>query len=313
MHVKFWGSRGSMPSSISSSSIKSKLKFALSSAIEKGIRSPEEIDDFIDSLPFGVKSTYGNNTPCIEISGGSEILICDAGTGLKDLGRNLIQNNSPHQNVINILMSHVHWDHIQGFPFFIPAYMQGYIIKIWGCHPDLEKAFVNQQEPPFFPVQLKNMGANISFHTLEPDQKLNIGGVDIAMIEQPHPGKSYGYCFEKEAKKIVYSTDIEISGDEDVRQTFSNFYKNADVLIVDGQFNLADHLYSKQDWGHSSNLVAIEMAVHAGAQKLCLFHSDHLLDDEKLDKFYTESLRYLKIFDSESKLKIYLAYDGLVL
>lgn len=314
MKVKFWGCRGSLPSSVKADSIDYKLKYALEKALEAGLNSSSNLDEFLLSLPFSIRSTYGTNTPCVEITGGDEIIICDAGSGIRDLGKYLVANKDTTPKVINLFMSHLHWDHIQGFPFFIPAYIQGIVIRIWGAHEEMEQAFINQQNPPSFPVLLEDMGSNISFHKLAPDITYSVGGIQVNLIEQPHPGLSYGFSFQQEGKKIIYSTDIEHQDQvDDADNPFIEFYKNADILIIDGQFNLADHLYTKQNWGHSSNLIAIEMAVLSNVKTLCLFHADHTLDDLQLDKFLVDSRRYLEIYNEESNLQILLAYDGMIL
>lgn len=313
MKVKFWGCRGSLPASYKSESVHQKTRYVLEEAIAKGLTQKSDLEAFIEGLPFGIRSTYGTNTPCVEIQGGDEIIICDAGSGIRDLGKEIVSNPVRPIRVINIIMSHLHWDHLQGFPFFIPAYIQGSIVRIWGCHREIEQAFTEQQNTPFFPVRLNDMGAHISFHTLEAGKSYNMGGIHVTPREQPHPGLSYGYSFEAVGKKIVYSTDIEHQEDAEENNTFLDFYRNADVLILDGQFNLADHLHTKQNWGHSSNLIAIELATLAKVKKLCLFHADHLLDDIQLDKFFADSKRYLEIFAPLSEMQIVLAYDGMML
>ncbi len=314
MNVKFWGCRGSLPSSNKIESVDYKLRYVLEKAIQEGLNRHSNLEEFMEKLPFGIKSTYGTNTPCVEIQGGEEIIICDAGSGIRDLGKYLVSNQDTKPKVINILLSHLHWDHIQGFPFFIPAYIQGISIRVWGCHDHLEDTLMRQQNPPFFPVLLEDMGANISFHKMEPEKEYPIGGIKISIIEQPHPGLSYGYAFHKDGHKIVYSTDIEHHDVVDNEQNaFIDFYKNANILIIDGQFNLADHLYTKQNWGHSSNLIAIELATLSNVNTLCLFHADHMLDDIQLDKFLTDSRRYQEIYAPASPLNIVLAYDGMTL
>ncbi|MBK6391651.1 MAG: hypothetical protein KA109_00005 [Saprospiraceae bacterium] len=314
MNVKFWGCRGSLPASYKAESVHQAIQFVLNKAVELGVNHQTNLEEFIKELPFGIRSTYGTNTPCVEIVGGSEYIICDAGSGMRDLGKSLVSNRSDKHMVINLIMSHLHWDHMQGFPFFIPAYIQGTTIRIWGCHPNIEESFIKQQESPFFPVRLSDMGANISFYRMVPGQQYNLGGIEIGIQEQPHPGLSYGYSFISGGKKIVYSTDVEHEEvTNDGLNPFIDFYQNADVLIIDGQFNLADHLYTKQNWGHSSNLIAIEMATISAVKTLCLFHADHLLDDIQLDKFLADSKRYHEIYAPGSKMNIVLAYDGMLL
>ena len=312
MKVTFWGCRGSLPASYSGGNVKDKVREILNQAIEAKINETSMIEPFIDELPFHLISSYGTNTSCVQIEGGDEVVICDAGSGIRDLGKYLVGLMPNMPKVIHILMSHLHWDHIQGFPFFIPAYIQGVTINIYGCHTDIEKTFIDQQEPPTFPVMLRDMGSSINFHTLDVTQNYNIGGLDVSIIEQPHPGKSYGYKFEKNGRNVVYSTDAEHEEDSQSEDyPFLKFIKNADVLVFDGQFNLADHLFTKQNWGHSSNLVGIELAVRAGVKRLCLFHSEHTFNDKNLNDFLKDSRRYLTIYDDKSGLDISIAYDGM--
>jgi phosphoribosyl 1,2-cyclic phosphodiesterase len=314
MKVTFWGCRGSLPASYRGQDVKVKIKKVLEKAIESKIQKAAQIDDFINKLPFNLQSSYGTNTPCVQVENGDEMVICDAGSGLRDLGRQLISQGPNMPKVINILMSHLHWDHIQGFPFFIPAYVQGVTINIWGCHNDIESTFIQQQQTPTFPVSLRDMGSQINFHTMDKQKTYQIAGFEVAIIEQPHPGTSYGFRFRVNGQTVVYSTDAEhTDASQSDDYPFLKFIKNADVLIFDGQFSLAEHLYTKQNWGHSSNLVGIELAVRAGVKKLCIFHSDHTLDDEELYKFLTDSNRYLDIYNEESILDIAIAYDGMVI
>lgn len=315
MKISFWGCRGSLPASYSGKNTRTKVQEIVELALQSGLDSRDQIDAFVDDLPFHLKGGFGTNTSCVQISSdGDELVICDAGSGLRDLGHSLMAMAEKRPSVMHFFISHLHWDHIQGFPFFIPAYIPGTTIHIYGCHQDLEETFIRQQAAPTFPVPLKEMGSEIHFHVLDRDKKHHIAGKEISIIEQPHPGKSYGYRFHQSGKTVVYSTDAEHTEDsqsEDYR--FLDFFKDADILIFDGQFNLADHLFTKQNWGHSSNLVGIELAVRAGVKKLCLFHSDHTFVDHDLTKFLSDSKRYLNIYDEGSELDVVIAYDGLVL
>lgn len=282
-------------------------------AVESEVDNADKIDAFIDGLPFNLRAGYGTNTSCVQILGGDEIVICDAGSGLRDLGKQMVMMGPNMPKVYHILMSHLHWDHIQGFPFFIPGYIQGVTINIWGCHDTIEKTFIQQQEEPTFPVKLKDMGSQINFHKLDSNKDYSIGGLNVKIAEQPHPGKSYGFRFEKDGHVVVYSTDAEHTDDfhrDDY--PFLKFIEHADVLIFDGQFNLADHVYTKQNWGHSSNLVGIELAVRAGVKRLFIFHSEHTFSDQDLEKFNSDSKRYLEIYDENSELELDIAYDGLL-
>jgi phosphoribosyl 1,2-cyclic phosphodiesterase len=314
MYIQFWGTRGSLPASVTSRQIRGKILRAIRASRGHDLATDEAIGAFMDAdLPFADRGTYGGNTACVEIGGQDEVVLCDAGTGLRDFGNAFLRSErGALPAVFHIFLSHPHWDHLQGFPFFVPAYRPGNRIHLYGCHAGLEEAYVNQQAAPFFPVPFSALGAKITFHTLEPERTYEIAGLAVRAIRQNHPGVSYGYCFTRNGKKMVYSTDME-HGPE-VQQEgypFVDFFRGADLLIFDAQYSLAEAIGPKETWGHSSNLLGVELAARAGAKRLCLFHSEPTWDDEALDRFLAESREYLRIYNPASPLLIDLAYDGL--
>lgn len=319
MQVHFWGTRGSLPAPTTTGMIETKIFKAIKMSQSYNLKTDNEIMDFIHTkLPFSVRASFGGNTSCVEIRGQKEYILCDAGTGLRDFGNHFMKSGIAETEklpgVFNIFISHLHWDHIHGFPFFIPAYIPGNRIKIHGCHKDLEKAFINQQNPLSFPVQFNAMNSNISFHIIEPGRTYDIAGMSVTSIKQNHPGDSYGYSFTKDGKKIVYSTDCEHKNDaDDENYEFIGFFQNADLLIFDAQYRLLDAVDSKENWGHSSNLMGVELSVRSGVRRLSLFHSEHTYDDESLAQFLNDTHEYLKIHDGSSRLEIHLAYDGMEL
>jgi len=275
-------------------------------------------------LPFSIRGSYGNNTPCVEIMGGQEYIICDAGTGLRDLGNHHMriadQGKEHKEAVFNIFISHLHWDHIQGFPFFTPAYIPGNRINIYGFHEHMEEAMVLQQNSPYFPVPLKRMSADIRFIRLTEGEEYEIGGFKVKGIKQNHPGDSYGYRFEKDGKVIVYSSDAEhkTSWDQTARNDnypFLEFFKQADLLIFDAQYEWGEAVQSKDDWGHSSYIAAVELSAKANVRHLCLFHNEPTYDDDRLDVLLQDTREYLKIYNDRQPhpLKIDLSYDGMEL
>jgi ribonuclease BN (tRNA processing enzyme) len=156
------------------------------------------------------------------------------------------------------------------------------------------------------------MAAEKKFIVLEPGRGYQIGGWAISGIRQNHPGDSYGYCFERGGKKIVYSTDSEHK--EDVwknEQPIISFFRNADLLIFDSQYSFMESTHMKENWGHSSNILGVELSVNAAVKHLCLYHNEPACNDETLDKFLENTKNYLKIYSDTSALKIDLAYDGL--
>jgi phosphoribosyl 1,2-cyclic phosphodiesterase len=263
-------------------------------------------------LPFYVSATYGGNTSCVQISGGEEYVICDAGTGLRDLGYQILRERARQPARFHLFLSHLHWDHIQGFPFFAPAYIPGNRITIYGGHPDIEKALTLQQEPPFFPVPLKSLAAEITFRRLQPDETYEIAGFQVALTGQDHPGVSYGYAFSRNGKKIVYSTDSEHKDEgPGCGSKFETLIEGADLLIFDAQYMFVEAADLKRDWGHSSNILAVEFAIEKGVKHLVLFHTEPALDDEALDKILHETRRYASLYAGDNNLLLSMAYDGM--
>jgi len=317
MQVYFWGTRGSLPAPCNAATVREKVRSALAASRGVDLQTDEKLDSFIDSaLPFATRGTYGGNTPCVEIRGGEEYLICDAGSGLRDLGTYLmtpeiLRRPSPPR-IFNIFMSHLHWDHIMGFPFFTPAYIPGNTVNIFSAHEDPRASFEKQQQTPNFPVSLDYMGADIRFHEIDPDTELEVGGFTVRAFPQNHPGGSFGYRFRRHGRTIVYSTDAEHKKEsEDPDYPYLDMVRDADLLIFDAQYPLAEALGMKEDWGHSSNILAVELAVRANVKRVVLFHLEHTASDQQFDSFIQETRDYLKIYSGSSQLQAVLAYDGL--
>ena len=242
------------------------------------------------------------------LAGGDQYVICDAGSGIQDFSRHILTSNKGRDLTFHIFLSHLHWDHIQGFPFFMPRYISGNTIVIYGGHSDIEEAIACQQEGSNISLTLR---ANTRFATLKPGKQYDIAGFAVTPILQRHPGDSYGYRFEQNGKAIVYSSDCEHQDYESNDYPFMDFFKNADLLIIDAQYRADDAFGAKENWGHSSNAVVAELGARAGVKHLCMFHNEPTVNDADLDIFLHETRRYLEIYDPESTMKIDLAYDGL--
>ena len=227
-------------------------------------------------------SQFGGNTSCIQITFSSgRIAILDAGTGIRNLGNDLIKNSHEQYDNINIILSHTHWDHIQGFPYFEPAYDPRRNITISICGQerigkDLESLFATQMQNDFFPIPLENMGAKFTF--LQPDITTyeHPSGIKIVASKHSHRGDAYGYRIEEGGKTLVYCTDVEHK--DGIDPNVVTLSKNADLLIHDAQYT-EEELEAKKGWGHSCWKQAIEVAEQAGVKKLALFHHDPEHDD----------------------------------
>jgi len=313
--VTFWGTRGSIPVSLDSASIRDKLARAIVAASGKGLDTQEKARAWIDTeLDFAVSHTFGGNSACVQLDAGdAEYVLCDLGSGVRVFGNHIVARDGPSRpNVFHVFQSHLHWDHIMGFPFFAPAYVPGNKIRIYGCHASIEAALRRQQDPPSFPVPFDRLSASIEFVTLEPGRSYDIAGWSVTAKLQSHSGDSYGYRFVRDGRIIVYSTDSEHRLDDpDAVEGAAAFFSDADLVIFDAMYSLAEAVSVKEDWGHSSNVVGVELCQLANVKHLVLFHHEPANDDERIAEIGRETLRYEEISRTGGPLRISVAYDGL--
>lgn len=316
MLVRFWGTRGSLAVAQTASSIKGKIARALVAAGGRAFADEGEASSFVEQqLDFATGGSYGGATTCVEIEAGDgSFIVCDMGTGLREFGISAFGRCAAgHERVYHFFMSHLHWDHIGGFPFFGPAFDPNAHIIVHSGHADAEQALRRQQEEISFPVAFDWLRAKIEFRTLTPGEVYRIGGVDVEVMEQHHSHKSYGYRFTDDAgKSAIFSTDSEhkidsMEGEADV----AHFFRDADLVICDTMYSLADAVSMKEDWGHSSNIVAIDICHEAKAKRLALFHHEPMYSDDDIQRMHRESIRYEELTRRDDPLEVLCAYDGL--
>lgn len=315
--VVFWGTRGSLPVSLNSRDVREKIVAALSAANGKSFRTPEALNDFVNKLPFSISGTFGGQSSCVEIvHKGPEHVICDMGSGARVMGQDKIARfGVPNPQTYHIFISHLHWDHLMGFPYFQPMYIPGNRIVIHGCHRELEDAIHQQMSNPNFPVDYSQAGARIEFDIMEPGRTVFVAGLNVTPKRQLHSGDSFGYRFESVDRTVVYSTDSEHRLDDlESHRGFVDFFAKADLVIFDAMYSLAEAVSVKADWGHSSNVVGVELCHAASARRLALFHHEPVHDDKQLGRLLTETRRLEQITRGDNPpLEIYSAYDGLII
>lgn len=259
------------------------------------------------SIPVPGPATvrYGGNTACVEIRADDEIIILDAGSGIRELGLALDKEFGSRSIDLSLLITHAHWDHIQGFPFFTPAYNDNNQIRIFGYNGadrGLQGIFKEQMVTPFFPIDLCELPSRIQFET-PASMKFTIGKVDVLAHRMNHPGMCVGYRVVTSRGSIAYLPDHESydafklhSSQSDLlspketrersrtdREELVQFLHDSDVLILDSQYT--DEEYQGHvGWGHGSLSSAVSLAFDAGVGKLILFHHDPAHDDETIDR-----------------------------
>ncbi len=227
---------------------------------------------------------YGGNTACVSIDfPGADPIVLDLGTGLRFWGRSF----GPDQPFVgHALVTHLHWDHVQGLPFFTPVLRPGSRLDIYGPPPGectLEEAFDEFMGPPYFPVRVADLPGDIRFHTVD-HEHFAIGDVGVTARSVPHIGPTNGYRIERDGLAIAYISDHQqpLDGSLEVPDAVLELCDHADLVIHDAQYTAAE-FETKAHWGHCTVEFAVAVAAQSGARRLALFHHDPEHDDSVVD------------------------------
>ena len=248
MKVRFWGVRGSIPA------------------------------------PGAKTAGVGGNTSCLEVTCGDQRLILDAGTGLRGLGASCRGEMPLH---VHLFLSHTHWDHIQGLPFFIPIFIPGNRIEIYGADTEsmsLAESIAVQMQAPHFPVSFQDLPSQIGFHTMQPGIPVEVGAATVRAERGNHPGGVLAYRIEYGGHSLVYATDTEHYADR-VDANLVEFARETDLLIYDAMYTPAEYNGEvdglvRHGWGHSTNIAGATLAQAANVGRYILFHHDPDQDDK---------------------------------
>lgn len=254
MKIKFWGVRGSVPT------------------------------------PWAEAMQVGGNTSCVQIlTDLDELIVLDAGTGLRMLGKDLIDKGEHLQRRIHLLLTHTHWDHIQGLPFFGLLNHAGNRLTIYGADkPDksLESVLCQQMSYEYFPVALYDSAAEVGIRAIEPGS-FEVGPLQVRAAPFNHPGGVLAFRIEYQGESLVYATDMEYT-QENLDQRLVEFARGADLLIYDAQYTLEEYRI-KQGWGHSNHLLGAQLAKQAGVGQLFLYSHDPEHADRTLEAMEAEA------------------------
>jgi len=258
MTIKVWGCRGSIPS------------------------------------PGGDTSKYGGNTTCIQVRlAGGSLVVVDAGSGIRNLGLELMRPGQPKR--FHLFLTHAHWDHLQGFPFFLPAYLKGFSIQVWGgprSAAALRSSLQHQMAPPYFPVKYSALQAAIRFPA-RPSPEITIAGTRIQTIPLTHPNGGYGFKFTEGRKSFVYLTDNELGFRHRGGLSpagYAEVCRGADLVLHDAQYTDEEYRLTR-GWGHSTFAAAAELCLESAPRRFGLIHHDPRHTDPEVDGFVKECRR----------------------
>lgn len=282
--VRFWGVRGSIPSP-----------------------SPETMG-------------YGGNTSCVEIRAGNQLVILDAGSGLRALGASIGSELAGHPMETTLLISHTHWDHIQGLPFFVPAYDGRNRIRILappGKRHHIASALENQMIPIHFPVRLGQLAGLLPIEEMSAANSI-FGICSLRAINLNHPGDCAGFRFDCDGISIAYLSDHEpyhsltletppLPAAEVAQARLTEFVQDCDLLILDTQYDEAEYP-KRHGWGHGCVVDSVALAQAAGVRELALFHHDPSHGDAKIRQMLADAQRLAN--DGNSELKVRAAREG---
>jgi phosphoribosyl 1,2-cyclic phosphodiesterase len=275
------------------------------------IESPASRERFLAGLPPWLFGTIGGNTPCVSVhcEDLQEWIVLDAGSGIRELGR-AAARECPSPRGYHLFFSHFHWDHVQGFPFFDPAYNPAARIDFYSPNPGLESFLSGQMRSPYFPITSEFVVAEKCFHQVK--DSVTLKGVTITYRKMNHPGDSYAYCFNDGKHRFIYATDTELSASDFIQtEENSSFFRYADLIILDSQYTLEEAI-EKYNWGHSAFSLAVDFAANWGIKQLILFHHDPTYDDRKLLNIL-QSARWYAERMGISGIEISLAMEGMEL
>ncbi len=312
MRIKFWGVRGSLPYSSETLEWANHFKRLMTQFFQNGHSKSTEIDLFLADKSVPEIGGYGSATTCVQISSGQNCLIIDGGSGLKKYNDDLMKN-SFSQAEHHILMTHFHFDHTMGIPYFTPHFLKGHKIHYYSPDINCEKYIRALFQKPTFPVPFELLSAEIIFHHLKPYEKYQIQNFTVQAFSTDHSDACYGYKVTSLDKKTYsHAVDNEIirQSADDLKQD-AGLYQNTNILYIDAQYSEED-VKNKKGWGHGTFDRAFEICRHFNIEQVFFGHHDPSYDREDIQKMSEKTKLHVEKNHALQKIKWQYVYDGLV-
>ncbi len=274
MVIKYWGVRGSLPSSPSPEIVVKDFEVLIQGFFKAGFTRVDQIREYIGGLSIPQVGGFGSATTCVQVSSARTSVIIDGGSGIRLLGEQLMKAGAGRGRTYHIFLTHFHWDHILGFPFFTPFFLEGNKIHFYAIQPEAEELIRGVFKKPYFPVSFESLPAQVKFHTLEPRVPLKIEDMAITPYQLDHPDPCWGYRIESGNK--VYAHCVDTEGTRSTREALGPdlpLYQNVDLMYFDAQYTLPE-LAEKANWGHSASQIGLDIAFRENIRYVIFAHHD---------------------------------------
>lgn len=308
MQIKFWGVRGSFPYTFDPDQWKQQLISVLSQFMKTKPSSIDDVERFVQLQNLPELIGYGSATTCVQVSDGDNYLIIDGGSGIKNFS-DRINFNGPQK--IHILLTHFHFDHIMGLPFFLPHFLPHCEVHYYSVQSETEKIVRDLFHKPVFPVSYESLKAKIYFHQLSCYENYNVNGFDVTAYKLDHPDPCYGYKITKNGKSYSHAVDHEAERmDQTSLGKDAELFQNTNLLYIDSQFSDSD-MPDKKGWGHGTFQKSFELAERFEIPQLLLGHHDPGSGFEKMSELKKE----IQLYANEKQLSFdwCLAHEGLII
>jgi phosphoribosyl 1,2-cyclic phosphodiesterase len=319
VYIKCWGTRGSLPVATNHSRFVAVFEDVAAQAKRMGLSTMSEVSDALKQGKLYNPVVYGGNTSCTEVGQDDVKCFVDMGSGFREAGTVAIQQGVKE---FHVFMTHMHWDHVMGMPFFIPIHVKGHKINIYHVHKTAPESIKINFNGVNFPLTWDQLNGDVEFHQLTLYKPVQIGKMSITPFVLDHPGGSFGYRFDANGRSFAIGVDGEFKRvtPKELGKDLP-FYKDLDALLFDAQYEMSE-LASRFDWGHCSPNIGVDLALREGIKNLLFTHHDPWSSEEKLRRMYANAVKYMNsqissypdVWSANPKgPNLQMAYDGLTI